>query len=120
VINTSETTASTAYADLTTLGPQVSVTTGTQALAIWGARMSNSTGGQTCFSSVAVTGSTTVAASDNWSLWYNSPGSNQIHRSLGFHWFTSLTAGSNVFTQRYRVDAATGAFHLRELLVIPF
>jgi hypothetical protein len=119
-IATSETTGATAYGNLATVGPQVSVTTGTQALALWAAHNGNNTSGQNNYMSVAVSGATTVAASDTWSGRYQSFGANARSRAAGFHWFTSLTAGSNVFTAQYRVDAGTGLWTDRELLVIPF
>lgn len=120
-IATSETTASTTYANLTTVGPQVGVTTGTKALAIWAARVSNNTISQTAFASVTVSGATpTVPASDAWAMRYLAYGANATHRAASLHWFTGLTAGVNNFTVVYRVDAGTGTFQERELVVVPF
>lgn len=118
-IATSETATATSYTNLATVGPQVSVTTGTQALVLWSAQMGNNTSGQNNYLSVAVTGATTTAASDTWATRYQSFGANARHRATAFHWFT-LNAGSNIFTMSYRVDAGTGTFLDRELLVIPF
>lgn len=119
-IATSQTTTSTTYTNLTTVGPQVTVTTGTRAIAWWNVRMSNNTAGQNCFASVSVGGATpTQVGQDSYSLRYQSYGSNSVHQSDGMHMWTGLTAGSNTFTVVYKVDAGTGAFQDRDLTVLP-
>lgn len=119
-ILTNQSSTSASYTNLTTIGPQVaSLTTGTQALVLFGAQMTNNTSGQNCFMSVAVSGATTIGADDAWSLRYQSFGANSRHRGTAYHWFTTLTPGSNTFTAQYRVDAGSGSWLDRSLIVIP-
>jgi hypothetical protein len=119
-VPTSQTTGSTTYASLTTVGPQLAgVVTGTQAIAIWQAQLGNNTSGQNSFMSVAVSGASTVAADDTYSLRYQAFGANARHRGTCAHMFTGLTPGSSTFTAQYRVDAGTGTFLDRSLIVIP-
>lgn len=116
VVATSQTTASGTYVDLATVGPTVTVTTGTQAFAWMGARCSNSTT-NTNWASVAVSGASSVAASDAWAL--TSQGTNVMAASRG-HLFTSLTGGSNTFTAKYKSGGgSTATFIDRELIIIP-
>ncbi len=62
-VSTSQTTTSTAYTDLATVGPQVSVTSkGTRALVLW--KLTQLTTSGSSASSPAVSGATTIAASD--------------------------------------------------------
>jgi hypothetical protein len=63
-IATSETTTSAIYVDLTTVGPSVTLLTGTSALVTIGCRTSNSNALATSFMAVAVSGATTLAAAD--------------------------------------------------------
>ena len=48
----------------------------------------------------------------------NGTGSNTDQGSATFY-VTGLTAGSNTFTAKYRVDAGTGTFANRTIVVIP-
>lgn len=112
---TSETTTSTTYTDLATVGPAVTVTTGVSALALFSAEMGNSTANATLLS-VAVSGATTLAASENYRAV-----DNTTSGVTGFNhkFFTGLTAGSNTFTLKYRVGGGTGTFLIRRVTVIP-
>lgn len=118
LVSTSETTISTTYVDLTTVGPVQTVTTGTRALVIWHCGTQNSGTGNTNFISVAVSSATTIAASDTWAI-QNKAAINADYIGVsGAHLFTTLTAGSNVFTLKYRVTAGTGTFSVRDIIVI--
>src|SRR5947208_15531095 len=64
VVNTSETTTSATYADLTTVGPQVSLTTGAKAIVFARAYLTNTTAATDTFVGVSVSGATTIAALD--------------------------------------------------------
>lgn len=119
-ISTSETTPTTTYTNLTTVGPQVPTTTGTKAVGIWSCTMGNSTSGQNNFMSVSVSGATpTQVGQDSYSLRFQSFGSNARHRASTAHMWTGLTSGSNTFTSVYKVDGGTGTFFDRELIMIP-
>lgn len=122
-INTSQTTTSTSYADLATVGPQVTVTTGTQAVVWWEAQMSNSSSATATRCGVAVSGATTLAASDNQDNYIDGlPAANQLRASTFQHFNsaagTALTAGSNTFTMKYKVSSGTGSYTDRQLLVM--
>lgn len=120
-VATSETSVSTAvYADMATVGPQVTITTGTSALVYIAARMSNSVAGSNVFMSYAVTGATTIAASSDWSVsWDGATVAGTEARIGAWHYVSILTSGSNVFTAKYKVEANTGTFVERELIVFP-
>jgi hypothetical protein len=119
-VTTVETTTSTSYTNLATVGPQVTVTTGTSALVGFHCRQSNSTLSSNVWTTYAVSGATTVAASDNFALSFDSPVANStVYHGTSFR-VTGLTAGSNTFTLQYRVSAGTGTFHVRNLWVLPF
>lgn len=115
---TAEATGATSYTNLTTVGPSVSVTTGTQAIVTFSAELSNNTTGNRCFVAVAVSGATTVAASDDECLRYQAYGGNAGHRGATSVMFTGLTPGTNTFTMQYHVDGGTGTFQRRRLIVI--
>lgn len=121
IVGTTETTTSTSYTALTTAGPAVaSMTTGVRAFVFISAQLTGNTGTLGSFMSYAVSGATSVAASDGSALVYYPSTANlpiQATRVVG----QGLTAGSNTFTAQYRVaGATTGSFGQRGLAVIPF
>lgn len=118
-VGTSQTTTSTTYTALTTAGPSVTVTTGTSALVWVGATMNNTTVGNYTLMSYAVTGSSSIAASDDRAFYRGQPDAS-IDLSAGLlTLITGLTAGSNTFTALYRVTAGTGTWYRRTIAVIP-
>lgn len=118
---TSQSTTSTSYTDLATAGPSATVTTGTTATVLWFVKMDNTTNGSVSKCSVAVSGATTTAASDNYAAWCEHDSSNLDSLTfMGMNRFTALTAGSNTFTMKYAVGANTGNFSNRQILVFPF
>lgn len=122
-VTASETTASVPFANLATVGPQVTVTCGTNALAIWAARHGNETAGSAALTSVEVSGASTIAAEDSWAMCIDGQNGGTAStqcRHTGFHLFTNLTPGDNVFTMKYRAASNTARFSDRTLLVFPF
>lgn len=119
-VATVETTASTTYTNLATVGPAVTVTTGTSVLLGFHCRQSNATLASNCWTTYAVSGATTIAAADGTALSYDSPVANSTAYHGTTFRVTGLTAGSNTFTLQYRVSAGTGTFHNRNLWVLPF
>jgi len=116
---TLENTTSTSYADLSTVGPSVTLTTGTSALVTISAVCDNDTGtlgSELTYMGVAVSGASTVAASDNYSTEHRL-GPNLISVSTTFL-LTGLTAGSNTFTSKYRVSGSRGRFRKRTITVV--
>lgn len=118
-VATAQTTASTSYAALVTDGPTVTVTTGTTALVLWATVHQNSTTNAATMTSYAVSGATTVAASDSWYLKTDGIVAANNIRAYRAHLHTGLTAGSNTFTMKYKVSAGTGTFADREIYVLP-
>lgn len=114
-----ETTTSTSYTDLATPGPVVTVTTGTIAIVWFAADIANNTSNSLAKCTVAVSGASTVAASDAWMLSLDGNAANNYSRPSMCHVFTGLTAGSNTFTMKYAVGSNTGSFRTRELNVFP-
>ena len=106
------------YVDLTTAGPAVTLTTGTKALVIVSAEISqgaNNEGGRMSF---AVSGATTIAASDARS-WTHIGGSSEFARASTAVRLSTLNAGSNTFTAKYATYyATTASFQNREIIVI--
>lgn len=118
-IITSESTTSLTYANLATVGPAVTVVTGTSALVAVTARMENSTGTAQSVMSYAVSGATTIAADDYGSAWFQSDSASQRARISAFNLETGLTPGSNTFTAKYRAGSNTATFVHRTITVIP-
>ena len=115
VVNSSQTTTSTSYADLATVGPSVTLTTGTKALVIVGGSRFNSNAAAASIIGVAVSGATTLAAADSSAVFH--VGTTQIASSKAIY-IDNLTAGTNTFTAKYRVTGNTGTFEFRQLFVI--
>lgn len=118
-IDTSETTASATFTDLATTGPSVTVTCGTIAIVFFAASQANNSTDSACLSSVGVSGASSVAASDTWSILTDGVTAGNFVRYGMPHVFTGLTAGSNTFTMKYRAGSSTANFRYREISVIP-
>ena len=115
---TEQSTTSTSYTDLSTAGPAVTVTTGTSAIVLITAGYANNGGsGPASAMSFAVSGATTIAASDNYRGIVG--GANTVAACIAATTkLTTLTPGSNVFTAKYRVtSASTGSFAHRSISV---
>jgi hypothetical protein len=122
LIATSQTTSSTSYTDLATVGPTITVTTSTCALIAIYTSIGSDTAGSTAWMSFDVSGATTLAANDNRAISHR-PGSvaaTTDMRAGALFYLNTLTAGSNVFTAKYRVSGVmTGTYSNRRILVIP-
>jgi len=119
-VATAQNTTSTTYTDLTTAGPAVTVTTGTKALVIVSCLMSTGDTNVVSYMSYAVSGATTIAASDTVALQLkqNNSGSYIGIRASAAS-VATLTAGSNTFTAKYRLSADTDdSFSNRSIFVI--
>lgn len=115
---TSGTRANTAYATtLTGDATAISCTlvTGTSALIQMTARLSNSSGGETVWTTVSVSGATTIAAADvNGFNLYELGLGQVVHRTLVLG---GLTAGTNTFTMNYRNTSGTATWAVRDFVV---
>jgi hypothetical protein len=121
-ITTLENSTSTSYADIPggTVGPQVTVTTGANALVLLACKMLVSAANNNAYMGFLVSGATTQGAFDSGAV------SAGLTSALAFtnmslcFMVTGLTPGSNTFKCQYRVDGATGGFSARKITVIPF
>src|SRR5690242_16224175 len=118
-----ETTTSTTYTGTLSggagsAGPGFPINTGVKSLVSFHCRQSTSVSTTNVWTSVGVSGASTIAASDQWST------SMDIVSSQIFHGLTyvetGLTAGVNTFQMQYRVSGGTGTFASRRLNVVPF
>ena len=117
LVTTDETTASTSYTNLATNGPAVTATTSASCIVAIYAGLYN-TSGTAAWMSYGITGATTNAENDNRAIMLQATGGQCIGGTF-FHSLI-LTAGSNVFTAKYRVSTSgTGHFSNRRLMVIP-
>lgn len=116
---TAETTASTAYVDLATLGPAVTCDTSLTALVFVtvGLRQSAAATG-IVYADYEVTGATSRSPSDGTSAYFSPPSGNPHCRTTAVH-MADLTSGSNTFTMKYRCDSGTGDFRNRRITVMP-
>lgn len=115
IITASETTTSGTYADLATVGPTVSIITGTQAWVTLSARIANSTAGSFAFMGFAING--VLPADDTQAIGHNI-GNSQVAGGAAFL-VTGLTPGVNVFLAKYRVTGNTGTFLSRRIAAQP-
>lgn len=116
-----EQTASTSYVDLTTVGPTISLTTGTDALVIWGAQIMSDINNVSSFVSVTVSGATSIAATtDNALRIYNQL--NRRTQMSQFCYYDNLNPGTNVFTMKYATGGAgaTCTFDRRRMVIFPY
>jgi hypothetical protein len=119
-IATGQTTTSSSFTDLATVGPSVTVTTGTKAFVWFGAQMSNTAANVVMQIAVNISGATTQAPDTTADLYFDGLAAGNAFRATTCHLFTNLTAGSNTFKLQYRVGAGTGTFYDRSLGVIAF
>jgi hypothetical protein len=111
---TDQSTSSGSYTDLATT-QSVTLTTGTKALVMMGIEAYNSGQGY-AKAAVAVSGASTVAASDDYS--WSGGYSGLSYRYSSLYVYTGLTAGSNTFTLKFKATALTAYFSRRSLIVI--
>lgn len=120
-IGTSQTTASTTYTDLTTVGPSITSTVGARALLIYGAEMSNNTSGMWAIAAPqAGAGSTITTASDGQAIQFKTAAVDQGVSCCQTLFLDAMTPGSYTFTLKYRVTGGTGAFTDRRIQIVPF
>jgi len=119
-ILTSETTTSTTFANLATVGPSVTVDTGPYALVLIHCQVENS-GAGSAYAGVEVSGATSYAAALNRAVNVFNSANTRIGASTAmlFHGGLTLTPGTNTFTMKYRVSSGTGTFADRRIIVMP-
>lgn len=118
-VATYQTTTSTSFAALATVGPSVSVTTGTKALVFIGAQAKNSGSDALCAISFAISGATTRSSIDAVSARIDGVTANNLVSAHSTDLLTDLTPGTNTFTVEYKVGSGTGTFGDRFIAVLP-
>lgn len=121
-VATSQTTTSTSYADLSTVGPAVTVTIGSSGLALVIMEMtasSNVAGNANLNMSFAASGTNTITAGTQGQMKMGSfaGGVGMTHSFERL--LTGLTPGSTTFTAKYATTSGTATFSDRFLTVIP-
>ena len=117
-VDTSQSTTSTSYVGLST-AQSVTLTTGTKVLVIISCFSQGSTQ-QGNFASYAVSGATTISASDAWAIQNQGDGGvgNKNQMQMSTVSYQTVTAGSNTFTMQFRGDGQTATFRNRQITVI--
>jgi hypothetical protein len=115
-VDTAETTASTSYTDLVTVGPDVTFDIPTDAVVIVHIRATIGNSGVSGLSQMgfALSGANTVAANDTDCLIFQGDLSQTMSGSFVL---TGLTPGSTTFTTKYKAGTGTAEFQLREIIV---
>ncbi len=117
-VATQQDTASTAYTDLTTVGPTVSITLveSRTVLVFMKSQMIQVTTTDDVFMSFVASGATTLAASDSRAVRHNGSGTSEAYSAFAR---VVCNAGTTTFTAKYRTEAAGNArFTNRELAVV--
>jgi hypothetical protein len=110
-VDTQQTTTSTSYTDLATVGPAVTLTQGGFVLVFPVVALVNSAA-QLSRASFEVTGAGASAANDGRGP--TNQGTNDV-RAAGAQ-LLSLSSGSSTFTMKYRVTGGTGTFEFRRIV----
>lgn len=116
-ISTSQTTTSTSYVDLATVGPTVTFTFNAFAVIRISGQLSGSTASTESYMSFAVSGATTLAAADTRAVAVQGTDTKKYTYYVALD-STSLNAGSNTLTAKYKSSTGTATFADRELSVI--
>ena len=117
-VNTTESTSSTSYVGLTT-AQTITMTTGTKALVLLSFNQRAATD-YDAYASVSVSGATTIAASDTSNAYVQSTKSGGYAFSASNAFMLTLTAGSNIFTMKFKIGGGSVDFFNRSMTVIAY
>lgn len=110
------------WLDLATVGPEVTIETGTNAMIMWSAHAGNTSANSYTGMSYAISGATTSGASSTRAMVVDgiaaSASSNYIG-ACGMDLRTDLIPGTNTFTAKYYAGSGTGLWAHRFLFVWP-
>lgn len=121
IVDASETTTSVTFTDLATVGPTVTLTTGTKALVVITSYLHNGTNSTLNFIGFEVSGATSIAADSTRCLFLSNTSTGNGRPELRYSWsyiLTGLNAGSNTFTLKYRCSGGTLSAQNRILSVV--
>ena len=118
-VATGQTTTSTTYADLGTVGPSVTVTVGASGKVMlhMRCRLQNNTAGNFSAAGVVISGASTVAAQTI--MLVDTANSAYLYEFGASKLISGLTPGSTTFKMQYLVEGGTGTFTNRELTIAP-
>lgn len=121
VTDAAQTTTSTSYTDLATVGPSVSVTTGASAAIHLYSYLYNSTAGARALTTFVVSGATTSATNDNRALYIEST-TAPVAITVGASFLLGgMTPGTSTVKMQYKVGGGgTGTFDHRRIWVHPY
>jgi hypothetical protein len=116
-VDTEQATTSTSFTDLTTV-QTATLTTGTKALVLITAKIRATPQYANVLVGFAVSGATTIAASDNSAMKIVEPYSQEVYTVTMPIYVSTLTAGSNSFTMKFKTSTGTANFADRQITVI--
>lgn len=128
-INTTETSNSTDWADLATVGPTVTVTSGSICFIAWKCDMFDSVNSNVKAMSFGITGllddgsdGTALDPRDSWAIQTDGDDANSGNSVMNTVLITQITPGLNTVIAKYRVNTSTntGSFRYRVIAVFPF
>lgn len=115
IVSTSETTTNSAFVDLATVGPGVTVYSGAKVVVLLSAGVSNNTVGATSNMSVDLNGS---GSSTAFALRVTSSTANALYQTTFVD--ARAASGVNSWTAKYATSAGTATFVTRRITVMPF
>lgn len=119
LVATDQSLAGTTYADLATAGPALTVTSvGTKAFVYVGAQMYSSVAVGSCLMSFAISGATTLAASDDNAAAQTGQAGTAFAVKYGDWSMITITPGANTYTAKYRADTTGTAHFVRRKLIV--
>lgn len=115
-VATAQTTTTTSgYVDLATAGPQVTLTTGANALVWINARLAGGASTGQALASFVVSGASSISASDGRAI----IGTGTVTQRMGICvQLATLTPGSNTFKMLYKSGSGTSTFQDRTIVVM--
>ena len=116
-VDTEQATTSTSFTDLTTV-QTATLTTGTKALVLITAKIRAANQYANVLVGFAVSGATTIAASDSSAMKIVEPYSQEVYTVTMPIYVSTLTAGSNSFTMKFKTSSGTANFADRQITVI--
>ena len=115
---TAQTTTSASYVALTTASA-VTITTGTSAIVMLSCTFHNSGNTNQNRMAFAITGATTVSASDDYAtLFFNDLADFDKQSAVSIYLVTGLTAGSNTFSTQFKTQGGTMTAYNRTITVL--
>ncbi len=117
-VDTTQSTKSSSWTDLDTVGPQVTVTTGQAAIVMLGCRTGNTILDNSASMGFKITGYTDQEPEEKFSIQSDGRSAN-THAQWGVTFYVDdLNPGINTFTCKYKVGGETGQFSQRFIGVL--